>query len=91
MSLYSEVSVKHLLHDGEQKCLKKFCVGGSDRKIGCSWSQFKDDYVNGIEYVSRRVEMYQTVWIEQDVVIINISNFRDLGIREITALTNHEI
>ncbi|OLY84989.1 hypothetical protein AYI68_g835, partial [Smittium mucronatum] len=34
MSLYLEVPIKHLLHDGEQRCLKKFCVGGSDRKIG---------------------------------------------------------
>ncbi|OLY80730.1 hypothetical protein AYI68_g5170 [Smittium mucronatum] len=28
MSLYSEVSVKHMLHEGDQRCLKKFCIGG---------------------------------------------------------------
>ncbi|OLY79405.1 hypothetical protein AYI68_g6530, partial [Smittium mucronatum] len=120
MSLYSEVSVKHMLHEGDQHCLKKFCIGGSDRKVGCSWSQFRGNHGNGIEYVSRsiseinhmrkddhrakvtyfifdfdsdsndfmskklvfadrKVDLYQTVRMEQDIVIINIPNCGDDG------------
>ncbi|OMJ15059.1 hypothetical protein AYI70_g7509, partial [Smittium culicis] len=30
MSMYKEVSIKHMLFGGEMTCLKKFCTGGSD-------------------------------------------------------------
>ncbi|OLY79608.1 hypothetical protein AYI68_g6317, partial [Smittium mucronatum] len=55
MSLYSEVSVKHMLHEGDQRCLKKFFIRGSDRKLGCSWSQFRGKHGDGIEYFSRSI------------------------------------
>ncbi|OMJ08255.1 hypothetical protein AYI70_g11659 [Smittium culicis] len=36
MSMYKEVSIKHMLLGGEMTSLKKFCTGGSDMKVGCS-------------------------------------------------------
>ncbi|OMJ11439.1 hypothetical protein AYI70_g9725 [Smittium culicis] len=36
MSMYKEVYIKHMLFGGEMTCLKKFCTGGSDMKVGCS-------------------------------------------------------
>ncbi|OMJ16285.1 hypothetical protein AYI70_g6711 [Smittium culicis] len=36
MSMYKEISIKHILLGGEMTCLKKFCNGGSDMKVGCS-------------------------------------------------------
>ncbi|OMJ07233.1 hypothetical protein AYI70_g12322, partial [Smittium culicis] len=41
MSMYNQVSIKHMLSEGEMTCFKKFCTGGSDMKVGCSWAQFK--------------------------------------------------
>ncbi|OMJ14449.1 hypothetical protein AYI69_g8599, partial [Smittium culicis] len=51
MSLYKEVSIKHMLFGGEMTCLKKFCTGGSDMKVGCSWAQFKGDHIDALEVV----------------------------------------
>ncbi|OMJ08672.1 hypothetical protein AYI70_g11394 [Smittium culicis] len=45
MSMYKEVSIKHMLFGGEMTCLKKFCTGGSDMKVGCSWAQFKGNHI----------------------------------------------
>ncbi|OMJ17951.1 hypothetical protein AYI70_g5646, partial [Smittium culicis] len=46
MSMYKEVSIKHMLFGGEMTCLKKFCTGGSDMKVGCSWAQFKGNHID---------------------------------------------
>ncbi|OMJ11112.1 hypothetical protein AYI69_g9971, partial [Smittium culicis] len=51
MSRYKEVSIKHMLFGGEMTCLKKFCTGGSDMKVGCSWAQFKGDHIDALEVV----------------------------------------
>ncbi|OMJ11183.1 hypothetical protein AYI69_g9932, partial [Smittium culicis] len=51
MSRYKEVSIKNILFGGEITCLKKFCIGGSDMKVGCSWAQFKGDYIDALEVV----------------------------------------
>ncbi|OMJ15106.1 hypothetical protein AYI69_g8317, partial [Smittium culicis] len=51
MSLYKEVSIKHMLIGGEMTCLKKFCTGGSEMKVGCSWAQFKGDHIDALEVV----------------------------------------
>ncbi|OMJ18682.1 hypothetical protein AYI69_g6911 [Smittium culicis] len=32
-------------------CLKKFCTGGSDMKVGCSWAQFKGDHIDALEVI----------------------------------------
>ncbi|OLY80222.1 hypothetical protein AYI68_g5684 [Smittium mucronatum] len=57
MSLYSEVSGKHMLHEEDQRCLKKFFIRGSDRKVGCSWGQFCGNHMDGIEYISRSISV----------------------------------
>ncbi|PVU89593.1 hypothetical protein BB561_005258 [Smittium simulii] len=49
---YTEVSTKHLLDGSEPQSLKKICFGGSDKKIGCGWSQFSGDIGADIRYVS---------------------------------------
>ncbi|OLY77742.1 hypothetical protein AYI68_g8223 [Smittium mucronatum] len=55
MSLYSEVSFKHMLHEGDQRCLKIHCIGGSDIKVGCNWSQSRGNHRDEIEYASRSI------------------------------------
>ncbi|PVU97201.1 hypothetical protein BB561_000705 [Smittium simulii] len=47
----NKVSIKHLLDGSEPQSLKKICFGGSDKKIGCGWSQFIEDIDADIEYV----------------------------------------
>ncbi|OMJ19593.1 hypothetical protein AYI70_g4639 [Smittium culicis] len=54
MSLYKEVSIKHMLFGGEMTCLKKFCTGGSDMKVGCSWAQFKGNHIDALEHKRRK-------------------------------------
>ncbi|OMJ23005.1 hypothetical protein AYI69_g5155, partial [Smittium culicis] len=39
-----------MLFGGEITCLK-FCTGGSDMKVGCSWAQFKGDHIDALEVV----------------------------------------
>ncbi|OMJ13289.1 hypothetical protein AYI70_g8599 [Smittium culicis] len=81
MSPYKEVSIKHMLFGGEMTCLEKFCTGGSDMKVGCSWAQFKGNYIDAIE----------TVKIEQDITVVNIPNFRDVGIEPMAKLILKEL
>ncbi|PVU90084.1 hypothetical protein BB561_005023, partial [Smittium simulii] len=117
---YTEVSIKHLLDSSEPQILKKICFGGSDKKIGCGWSQFSGDIDADIEYVSsfigdiyasiqhdavakttyfifykveqaiqfmktpifvdeRRVELYQTIKLEEGAQIISISSAKNLS------------
>ncbi|OMJ07180.1 hypothetical protein AYI70_g12366 [Smittium culicis] len=52
-SQYGEVSLKHLVNGGLYSNLKKLCVGGSDRKIDCSWQQFEGDHDGGFNYIMR--------------------------------------
>ncbi|OMJ28833.1 hypothetical protein AYI69_g1679, partial [Smittium culicis] len=52
-SQYGEVSLKHLVNGGLYSNLKKFCVGGSDRKIGCSWQQFEGDHEGAFNFIMR--------------------------------------
>ncbi|OMJ19074.1 hypothetical protein AYI69_g6768 [Smittium culicis] len=49
MSRYKEVYIKHMIFGGEIACLKKFCTGGSDMKVGCVWAQFKGDHIDALE------------------------------------------
>ncbi|OMJ17832.1 hypothetical protein AYI70_g5716, partial [Smittium culicis] len=51
MSMYKEVSIKHMLFGGKMTCLKKFCTGGSDMKVGCSWAQFKGNHIDALEVI----------------------------------------
>ncbi|OMJ13398.1 hypothetical protein AYI70_g8520 [Smittium culicis] len=51
MTQYRAVSLKHLIFGGKQSCLKRFCVAGSDQKIGIDWSQFKGDVPEALDVV----------------------------------------
>ncbi|OMJ07724.1 hypothetical protein AYI70_g12003 [Smittium culicis] len=51
MTQYRAVSLKHLIFGGKQSCLKRFCVAGSDQKIGIDWGQFKGDVPEALDVV----------------------------------------
>ncbi|OMJ28397.1 hypothetical protein AYI69_g2133 [Smittium culicis] len=132
MSRYKEVSIKHMLLGGEMTCLKKFCTGGSDMKVCCSWAQFKGDHIDALEviftvlkdvsyirqddhrasttymifnnkedtntlmstqlvYSDKPIDLYQIVKIEEDITMVNISNFRDVGIEPMVKLIFKEL
>ncbi|PVU86594.1 hypothetical protein BB561_006650, partial [Smittium simulii] len=71
----TQVSIKHFLDSSEPHQLKRMCMGGSDRRIGCSLRQFPDninealDYVTDakVHYCGRQVDLYQTVNIDKDI------------------------
>ncbi|OMJ14083.1 hypothetical protein AYI69_g8735 [Smittium culicis] len=50
-TLYKEEPLKHLVYGGESQNLKKFCTMGSDRKVGMSWVQFKDEGHGAVEAI----------------------------------------
>ncbi|OMJ20363.1 hypothetical protein AYI70_g4158 [Smittium culicis] len=132
MSMYKEVSIKHMLLGGEMNCLKKFCTGGSNMKVGCSWAQFKGNHIDALEvifsalkdvsyirqddhragttymifnnikdannlmstklvYNDKPIDLYQTVKIEEDITVVNIPNFRDVGIKSMAKLILKEL
>ncbi|OMJ18558.1 hypothetical protein AYI70_g5291, partial [Smittium culicis] len=114
MSMYKEVSIKYMLFGGEITCLKKFCTGGSDMKVGCSWAQFKGNHIDALEvifsalkdvsikdasnlmstklvYNDKPIDLYQTVKIEEDITVVNIPNFRDVGIEPMVKLILKEL
>ncbi|OMJ10200.1 hypothetical protein AYI70_g10471, partial [Smittium culicis] len=132
MSMYKEVSIKHMLLGGEMTCLKKFCTGGSDMKVGCSWTQFKGNHIDALEVIfsspkdvsyirqddhragttymifnsikdvnnlmskklvnnEKSIDLYQTVKIEEDITVVNIPNFRDVGIETMAKLILKEL
>ncbi|PVU93853.1 hypothetical protein BB561_002980 [Smittium simulii] len=51
-TVYKEVSTKHFLDNSEPNQLKKMCIGGSDKRIGCSWRQFPDHLNEALDYVT---------------------------------------
>ncbi|PVU93719.1 hypothetical protein BB561_001615 [Smittium simulii] len=51
-TVYKEVSIKHFLDNSESHQLKRMCMGGSDRRIGCSWRQFPDNLNEALDYVT---------------------------------------
>ncbi|OMJ09123.1 hypothetical protein AYI70_g11107 [Smittium culicis] len=118
MSMYKEVSIKHMLFGGEITCLKKFYTGGSNMKVGCSWAQFKGNHIDAFEddhragttymifnnikdannlmstklvYNDKPIDLYQTVKIEEDITVVNIPNFRDVGIEPMAKLILKEL
>ncbi|OMJ20713.1 hypothetical protein AYI70_g3940, partial [Smittium culicis] len=132
MSMHKEVSIKHILFGGEMTCLKKFCTGGSDMKVGCTWAQFKGNHTDALEvifsvlkdmsyirqddhrasttymifnsikdannlmstklvYNDKPIDLYQTVKIEEDITVVNIPNFRDVGIEPMAKLILKEL
>ncbi|PVU92716.1 hypothetical protein BB561_003648 [Smittium simulii] len=46
----------HLLDNSIPKALKKACYGGSDKKIGCSWTQFSGDIDAAIDHVALSID-----------------------------------
>ncbi|OMJ15325.1 hypothetical protein AYI69_g8230 [Smittium culicis] len=132
LSQYRQVSLKHLVHDVSKSNIKKLCIGGSDKKIGCDWTQFNGYHYDALETISKNlegkyyvvqddfrakttyyifdeieeanqlmaakmtyfgeeIEFYQTVKYDEDVTIINIPNFRDVGIKSIIKLIKKEL
>ncbi|PVU92735.1 hypothetical protein BB561_003639 [Smittium simulii] len=63
--------------------------GGSNKKIGCSWTQFFGDIDEAIDYVALTVELYQTVTLEEGTQIITIPNTKNVNIREVVEAVNN--
>ncbi|PVU94930.1 hypothetical protein BB561_002176 [Smittium simulii] len=81
-TVYKEVSIKHFLDNSEPHQLKRMCMGGSDRRIGCSWRQFPDNINEALDYVTdATVDLYQTVNINKDITVIKINNFQKVGVK----------
>ncbi|PVU89292.1 hypothetical protein BB561_005441 [Smittium simulii] len=53
---FTEVSVMHLLNDSKPKALKKASYGGSNKKIGCSWTQFTGNIDAAIDHVALSID-----------------------------------
>ncbi|PVU88598.1 hypothetical protein BB561_005763, partial [Smittium simulii] len=53
---FTEVSIMHLLDNSIPKALKKACYGGSNTKIGCSWTQFSGNINAAIDYVALKID-----------------------------------
>ncbi|OMJ07737.1 hypothetical protein AYI69_g11337 [Smittium culicis] len=131
MTQYRAVSLKHLIFGGKQSCLKRFCVAGSDQKIGIDWGQFKedvpealdvvfsaigdsiyaryDDYRANVTYITldnleektnlmsktltyddQKIYLYRTVKIEEDIMTVNIPNFKEISITKIIELVTKQ-
>ncbi|OMJ19785.1 hypothetical protein AYI70_g4518 [Smittium culicis] len=127
MTQYRTVSLKRLIFGGKQSCLKRFCVAGSDQKIGIDWGKFKgdipkaldvvfnaigdsiytryDDYRANVTYITldnledatklmsktltyddQKTYLYQTVKIEEDIMTVNIPNFKEIFITKMIEL-----
>ncbi|PVU93121.1 hypothetical protein BB561_003460 [Smittium simulii] len=52
----NNVSIMHLLDNSIPKALKKACYGGSNTKIGCSWTQFSGNINAAIDYVALKID-----------------------------------
>ncbi|OMJ30016.1 hypothetical protein AYI69_g447, partial [Smittium culicis] len=132
MTQYRAVSLKHLIFEGKQSCLKRFCVAGSDQKIGIDWGQFKrdvpeamdvvfnaigdsiytryDDYRANVTYItldnledatnlmsktltydSQKIDPYQTVKMEEDIMTVNIPNFKEISITKMIELVTKQL
>ncbi|PVU87994.1 hypothetical protein BB561_006086 [Smittium simulii] len=53
---FTEVSIVHLLDNSILKALKKACYGSSDKKIGCSWTQFSGNINAAIDHVALKID-----------------------------------
>ncbi|PVU85706.1 hypothetical protein BB561_006911 [Smittium simulii] len=53
---FTEVSVMHLLNDSKPKALKKTSYGSSNKKIGCSWTQFTGNIDAAIDHVAISID-----------------------------------
>ncbi|OMJ11272.1 hypothetical protein AYI69_g9891 [Smittium culicis] len=132
MTQYRAVSLKHLIFGGKQSCLKRFCVAGSDQKIGIDWGQFKgdvpedldvvfnaigdsiytryDDYRANVTYITldnledatylmsktltyedQKIDLYQTAKMEEDIMTVNIPNFKEISITKMVQLAIKEL
>ncbi|OMJ21581.1 hypothetical protein AYI70_g3412 [Smittium culicis] len=132
MTQYRAVSFKNLIFGGKKSCLKRFCVAGSDQKIGIDWSQFKgdvhealdvvfnaigdsiytryDDYRANVTYITldnledatnlmsktlnyddQKIDLYQTVKIEEDIMTVNIPNFKEISITKMIELVTKQL
>ncbi|OMJ13250.1 hypothetical protein AYI69_g9067 [Smittium culicis] len=118
--------------NSSSRCLKRFCVAGSDQKIGIDWGQFKgdvpealnvgfnaicdslytryDDYRANVTYITlynledatnlmsktltyedQKIYLYQTVKMEEDIMTVNIPNFKEISITKMVhALCNKD-
>ncbi|PVU91195.1 hypothetical protein BB561_004516 [Smittium simulii] len=53
---FTELSVMHLLNDSKPNALKKASYGGSNKKIGCSWTQFTGNIDAAIDHVAISID-----------------------------------
>ncbi|PVU93103.1 hypothetical protein BB561_003467 [Smittium simulii] len=53
---FTEVPIMHLLNDSKLKALKKASYGGSNKKIGCSWTQFTGEIDAAIDHVALSID-----------------------------------
>ncbi|PVU93650.1 hypothetical protein BB561_003140 [Smittium simulii] len=102
---FIEVSVMHFLNDSKPKALKKVSYGGSNKKIGCSWTQFTGNIDAAIDHVAlkgaekcmntpiyyngKAVELYQTVTLEEGTQIITIPSTNSINIRMVVEALNN--
>ncbi|OMJ13140.1 hypothetical protein AYI70_g8686 [Smittium culicis] len=132
MTQYRAVSLTHIIFGGKQSCLKRFCVAGSDQKIGIDWGQFKgdvpealdvvfnaigdsiytryDDYRANVTYITldnledatnlmsktltyddQKIDLYQTVKMEEDIMTVNIPNFKEISITKMIELVTKQL
>ncbi|PVU97736.1 hypothetical protein BB561_000370 [Smittium simulii] len=104
---YTEVSIKHLLDGSEPQSLKKICFGCSGKSIGCGWSQFSGyiEYVSSfiveqaiqsmktpIFVNERRVVLYQTIKLEEDVqnIIDKKNGKKKLVLKSLNEFQNYQ-
>ncbi|PVU87746.1 hypothetical protein BB561_006193, partial [Smittium simulii] len=76
-----EVSIKKFLDNYEPHQLKRMCMGGSDRRIGCGWRQFPDNINEALDYVTDATGDSCTVNIDKDITVIKINNFQKVGVK----------
>ncbi|PVU91217.1 hypothetical protein BB561_004502 [Smittium simulii] len=50
------VSIMHSLDNYKPKALKRICYCGSDKKIGCSWTQFSGNIDTTIDHVALKID-----------------------------------
>ncbi|OMJ12017.1 hypothetical protein AYI69_g9601 [Smittium culicis] len=115
-----------------ESCLKRFCVAGSNQKIGIDWGQFKgdvpealdvvfsaigdsiytryDDYRANFTYITlenleeatnlmsktltyddQKIDLYQTVKMEEDIMTVNIPNFKEISITKMIELVKKQL
>ncbi|PVU98125.1 hypothetical protein BB561_000125 [Smittium simulii] len=54
-SIYKEISVKNFLDDSASTNLKQMSLGGSYKRIGCSWHQFSENLEEALNFIKNAI------------------------------------